>query len=312
MNKEQPAGVALATCLTRYYEHQAKALRSADQARHALIRWNEFFGPALVSEITAERQRAFVAGMRDEGLSEGYIRRTLAIGKAALNRAVREGEIASAPHVALLPEADARDRVLSLAEGAALFRAAAQPHELMYLALAFGTGARPEAILQLTSFQIDVDRRLINLNPPGRRQNKKRRPTIPICDTLLPLLRHLPAGPVVQYQGRALGSIRSAFARLKAKAGITDISPYTIRHTVATEPRMHGVSVWDVAGFLGHSSGYKTTERYAKFGPDHLSGAIRAIDTYFADLMSVLGGLSSDHPLTVLRASCVLGRVVNC
>jgi integrase len=271
--------------------------RSADQARHALIRWNEFFGPALVSEMTAERQRAFIAAMRGEGLSDGYIRRTLAIGKAALNRAVREGEIASAPHVALLPESEARDRVLSIAEAAALFRAAAQPHELIYLALAFGTGARPEAILQLTTFQIDIERRLINLNPPGRRQNKKRRPTIPICDALLPLLRRLPAGPVVNYQGRALQSIRSAFNRLKARAvaevpSVADASPYVIRHTVATELRMRGVPVWDVAGLLGHTSGYKTTEKYAKFGPDHLSRAIRAVDTYFADLWSQVGRLS--------------------
>ena len=30
-------------------------------------------------------------------------------------------------------------------------------------------------------------------------------------------------------------------------------------------------------------AGRKTTERYAKFGPDHLGGATRAIDAYFAD-----------------------------
>src|SRR3712207_6870037 len=53
------------------------------QARYALIRWNEFFGPALVSEVTAERQRAFVTAMRTDGLSGGYIRRTPAVGKAA-------------------------------------------------------------------------------------------------------------------------------------------------------------------------------------------------------------------------------------
>jgi integrase len=203
-----------------------------------------------------------------------------------------------------------RERVLSLAEAASLFRAATQPHELMYLALAFGTAARPEAILELASFQVDVERRLIRLNPPGRRQNRKRRPTIPICDSLLPLLRNLPAGPVVSYQGRALGSFRSAFARLKARAAeaapsIADASPYTIRHTVATELRSRGVPVWEVAGFLGHVSGYKTTERYAKFGPDHLSGVVRALDAYFADLWSLVGAVSSDHPLTALRASCV-------
>ena len=59
---------------------------------------------------------------------------------------------------------------------------------------------------------------------------------------------------------------------------------YTVRHTVATEMRRRGVPMWEAAGMLGHSTGYRTTERYAKYGPDHLSEAIRAIDGYFADL----------------------------
>ena len=63
--------------------------------------------------------------------------------------------------------------------------------------------------------------------------------------------------------------------------------------------RKRGVPVWEVAGFLGHSSGYKTTERYAKFGPDHLAGAVRALDAYFSYL-----GVGGPR----LRASCVLGE----
>jgi hypothetical protein len=82
-----------------------------------------------------------------------------------------------------------------------------------------------------------------------------------------------------------------------------DVTAYTIRHTVAAEMRKRGVPVWEVAGFLGHSSGYKTTERYAKFGPDHLAGAVRAIDGYFTDL-----GLAAIPPLAThpLRVSSVL------
>ena len=64
-----------------------------------------------------------------------------------------------------------------------------------------------------------------------------------------------------------------------------------MRHTVASEMRKRGVPVWEVAGFLGHSSGYKTTERYAKYGPDHLSQAVRAIDGFFADLAAVCAPL---------------------
>jgi hypothetical protein len=46
-----------------------------------------------------------------------------------------------------------------------------------------------------------------------------------------------------------------------------------------------------------HTPVYKTSERYAKFGADHLAGAVRAIDGYFADLC--VPGLWS-------CASCVL------
>jgi len=61
----------------------------------------------------------------------------------------------------------------------------------------------------------------------------------------------------------------------------------------------HSERLVEVAGFLGHSSGYKTTERYAKFGPDHLAGAVRAIDGYFADLGVAALPPPATHPLRV-------------
>jgi integrase len=299
--------VPLETCLMRYYMQHAVHLASVEPTRYGLKKWSDFFPGALVSEITTERQRQFVAWLRGQGLSDGYIRRVLANGQAAINRALREGEIASAPKIslALAPESEPRERLLTLDEAAALFNVATAPHQAMYLLLAFATAARPAAILELTSFQVDCSTRLIALNPPGRRQNKKRRPTLPMCNTLLPYLRGLPPGTVVQYNGRALSGTKSMFKHLTRRAAVAirtsaarlarthlrakrraeawaviqdgrersmamlDVTAYTIRHTVAAELRKRGVAVWEVAGFLGHSSGYKTTERYAKFGPDH-------------------------------------------
>jgi hypothetical protein len=81
-----------------------------------------------------------------------------------------------------------------------------------------------------------------------------------------------------------------------------EVTPYTIRHTVATEMRKRGVATWEVAGFLGHSSGYKTTERYAQFAPDHISQAVRAIDAYFGELRASEGakvvGTTGIEPVT--------------
>jgi len=357
-----PASVPLARLLAHHYEQHGKGLRSGDVIRYSLLRWNEYFKGAVVSEVTPERVRSFVSSMRGEGLSDGYIRRVLADGKAALNRAHREGEILAVPHVdlQLAPEAEARERVATIDEVAALFRAAETDHIRMYLLLAIGTAARPEAILQLTSWQVDCEARLIQLNPSGRRQTKKRRPTVPICDTLLPYLRAAPAGHLVRWTpvvpgggdsaaptkmapvARPLKGIRTPFNRLKARAarrarddatdqarryrrqgnrdaawqaiaagkaraaGLMELTPYTLRHTVATELRRRGVPVWEVAGLLGHSSGYRTTERYAKFGADHLSAAVRAIDAYFADLLPRLRGQALGPAPGYLRLSCVL------
>jgi integrase len=341
MERERAEAVALETCLVRYYEQHARHLASAEPTRHGLAKWSEFFPGALVSEVTPERQREFVTWLRGKRLSDGYIRRTLAVGQAALNRAQREGEVTSVPRIslALAPEAEPRERLLSIAETRALFGSAIEPHQAMYLMLAFATAARPAAILELTTFQIDFAARLIRLNPPGRAQNKKRRPTLPICDTLLPWVRDLPIGPVVQYKGRKLAGTRMMFQHLTGRiarqirqdaaiaarthlrasrraeawmairdgrqrsAAILEVTAYTIRHTVAVEMRKRGVPVWEVAGFLGHSSGYKTTERYAKFGADHLAEAVRAIDSYFADLGLAAGPQHSTRPL---RASSVL------
>ena len=355
MQGGRPQEVPLETVLLRYYHQHARHLRSADQARYALDRWSTFFACSLVSDVTPDRLRAFVAGMVKEGLSSGYIRRTLAVGQAALNRAHREGEITAVPHVdlGLAPEGDARERLAAPDEVRRLFIAARHEWELKYLVLAIGTAARPEAILQLGASQVDCDNRLIRLNPPGRAQNKKRRPTLPMAETLVPILTGLPPGPAVRYvtvkkrdgklieTARPLGSIRTTWRRLTGRArqqlrseaaesarrlrrtgrrgealslihearrrgdALLEITPYTLRHTVASEMRRRGVPVWEVAGFLGHSSGYRTTERYAKYGADHLSEAVRAIDDYFADL-GVAERLRPDHSVTRLRASCVL------
>ena len=341
LERTQPQDAPLETYLVRYLEQHAKYLPSAEPTRFGLVKWSDFFAGALVSEVTPQRQREFVASLRGKGLSDGYIRRILSVGQAALNRAYREGEITAVPRIllSLAPEAEPRERLLTIDEAKALFAAATETHQILYLMLAFATAARPAALLELTTFQVDCEARLIRLNPAGRAQNKKRRPTIPICDALLPWLRGLPAGPVVQYRGKALTRTKMIFEHLTARAArrirreaatvarthrragrraaawdvieegrqrsaaIMEVTAYTIRHTVAAEMRKRGVPVWEVAGFLGHSTGYKTTERYAKFGPDHLAGAVRAIDGYFADF-----GLAAvpQHATRPLRVSSVL------
>jgi hypothetical protein len=157
IERERPDNVFAETCFVRYYEQHARHLASGEQARYGLKLWSEYFPDALVSELTLDKQRLFVAWLRNKRLSEGYIRRVLAVGKAALNRAQREGEITNAPMIelALAPEGEPRERILTIKEIANLFDAATEPHQTSYLVMAVGTGARPEAILEATTFLVN-------------------------------------------------------------------------------------------------------------------------------------------------------------
>ena len=96
--------------------------------------------------------------------------------------------------------------------------------------IAFNTLARPEAILELRRFQVDIANRLIRFNPPGRKQTKKIRPTLPVTSTLLPWLEQ--AGDCeyfVNWQGRPLQSMKTSFRKLRKDAGLGDeVVPYTI------------------------------------------------------------------------------------
>ena len=81
-----------------------------------------------------------------------------------------------------------------------------------------------------------------------------------------------------------------ACARKGGADALREIEPYTVRRTIATEMRRHGAEVWDVAGYLGHTTGYKTTERYAKAGPGVLAKAVAAIENYWDELVDRPGG----------------------
>lgn len=260
-----------------------------------------------VAELTPERQEQFVETLRDRGLSEAYISRILSPGRAALTRAYKRGELRSAPFIMDVKRPPAQERyILSQDEARALVEAS-DGHLTTFLMLAFGTLARPGAILELTCFGVDLDRRRIDFNPPGRVQTKKRRPVVPIGEQLHRYLTGIEreAGQVVSYAGRKVESIKTGFRRARARAGLPfSVSPYCIRHTMAVWLREQGIPEWECAGILGHRlPGYRTTEIYAKYRPDYLSGAAEAIDQF---MVAARFGAVGGPPTTQLRVSSVL------
>lgn len=302
LSRAEPADVPVVAILKRYYDRHARHTASAEMAALAIAKLGKTFAADMVGGLTLDRQHEFEIELRAEGLSDGYIGRIQTVLKAAVNRAYRNQELAAAPYVRVLA-AGARRRVLTLPEAAALFNADPPEHMLTYLVLAFNTMGRPEALLELQPFQIDLERRLIDTNAPGRRQTKKHRATLPITDTLLPWLQaRMKQRYLIQWhdeQSAPLNSVKSVWRRLRADAerllwkadpdhpGLADVVPKTIQHTMATELRRRGIPKWEVDGMLGHSTG-GTTDIYAKFAPDYLGKAAAAIDDYMHELQPLV------------------------
>ena len=306
MRHERPQDVPLEQILVRYYREHASKAPSAEQARFHLRYWSEFFAGATVAELTPPRQEAFIMWLRESGKSDGYAARILDTGRAALNRAYKRQELDRVPFIMTVPDrAPAKERRrLSPQEVSALLTAAREvPHLLTFCMVALNTLARPDAILDLSPFQIDLENRRIDLNPAGRRQTKKHRPVVPITDTLLPWVSGATAERLVHWHGRPVASIKTAWRRIRDVAGLpADASPYSLRHTMATELRRRGVPEWEVSGMLGHKRA-GITETYAKFSPSYLGEAARAIDAFFADLGKISD--QTEIQIPTVRSTCV-------
>jgi len=308
MRDQKPGETPLATILVRYWEGHANKMRSSVQAKIALALWNEHWGNAVVSDLTVAGQEAFIAWLKDRGYKNAYVSRVLSVGRAALNRAWKRQEIASVPFV--MDERDRSDQeqapVLNMYQVFRLLTAAReQPHLFIFCMIGLNTLARPDAILDLAPPQVSRTDRLIELNPAGRRQTKKYRPVVPLTTTLAPYLQAVDVIRYVNWFGKPVRSIKRSFAAaVKAARLPKDVTPYSLRHTMATELRRRGVPQWEVEGYLGHKAAGRVTESYAKYSPHYLSQAVQAIDSYFAELEAKFGN-QADGSMSQPRASCV-------
>lgn len=277
-----------------YYNGHAKTIPSAEQARIACALWQDHFAGEPIAALTVPRQERFVDALRARGYSEGYVSRTLSVGRAALNRMHKRGETASAPFIIDVQTQDDRaaaapkGRPLAITEMAALFDAVKSDHMFKFLLIAATTLQRPDAVLDLTRFQIDRAHGVIDFNPPGRRQTKKRRAVVRIPAVLEAWLDHGATGAhLVAYHGRAIASVKTAWRELRAAAGLdARVNPYSLRHTMGRELRRRRVPADQISILLGHRPvDVKRTDLvYSPFDPDYLTDAATAIDGYFREL----------------------------
>lgn len=210
----------------------------------------------------------------------GTIRKHLSILRAALRWAYKRGLVHKEPHIWLPPAPPPRDRRLSREEFQRLEIAAGNSNHLfLFLWLARYTAARAGALLGLRWAECDFERRVISLGGTGRQKRRARVPMHPNLAFALVIAKEAAeTDHVIEWAGKPVKSIKNAFRRAVKEAGLgKEVTPHVLRHTAASWMAEAGIPMAEIAAVLGHSDPSITFRVYAKYSPDYLQKAVRAL-----------------------------------
>ncbi|MGA2637008.1 site-specific integrase [Methylocella sp.] len=156
------------------------------------------------------------------------------------------------------------------------------PHIKLFAILAFATGGRMSAILQLTWDRIDFERGEIQLRDPTRLKTNKGRANPPMNDMvraeLLGAKQAATTPFVIEWGGHRVLSVKKGLAAVGKRCGLPWVTAHVFRHSAACAMAEAGVPMAEIAQFLGHSDSRVTERHYARFSPKYLRTAAAALN----------------------------------
>lgn len=191
---------------------------------------------------------------------------------------------------------------------AAMFRyALAEPHRanlLRYLRMAVATWARPDAIYDAGPAQWLSAARVLDLNPPNRKQTRKYRPRVPIARQFAPFLDSGDAFLPVS-------SVRATWEKMRDELGLPkgrESGEKLIRRSIATIARKRiGEANWPQGEMmLGHVKA-RVSDIYALPDPANLGLALAATEAIIDDIEASAPGAfyrtvtANGSPLAVVK-----------
>jgi len=267
--------------------------READKLSNEIYRANwAALGPCFASKpaetLTAQIFRDYAQARFTLGRSSWTVQTELVRLRACLKWAAENHHIARRPKVWVPAPGKHRDRVLSLEEAKRLVQAAqaGDPHISLFVIIAFATGARHKAILDLDWDRVDFVSGVIQFDDQPQRDPmskawRKGRALVPMNRAVRAALEVAYEGRqsqyVIEHGGRRLKSVKSGFANAVARAGLVGITPHTIRHSVASwlEDRVGDARR---AQLLGHGNIETTRKVYTHSGAAMLEEAVSYLD----------------------------------
>lgn len=254
----------------------------ADEARkrHGWKASQPFWGRLRLDQVDVVTSKIEYPAWRNRAANT--VRNELGAINSALKWAKRSGLLPGDPPAIILPPMpESEVEHLTKAQFRKFLAGCHAPHVRLFAQLAVTTGARCTALLELPWVRVDLDRRIINLNPAGRTQkDNKRRATVPINDRLLPVLveaREFALTPfVIEQGGDRIRSIKKGIAAAAQRSGV-HCTPHMFRHSAAVWMAEARTPMEEIAQFLGHKNTMITTRVYARFHPDYLRRAAKAL-----------------------------------
>lgn len=258
-------------------DREAEGIASTARQRDAWKAMKPFWNGVEPHLIDREMAQSYA---KRRGMSAATIRYELGMLSVALRWAVQREYLRRAPQIWRPEPPERRVRHLTRAEFERWFAEVRAPHARLYVELGLATMARPTAILELTWDRVDFERGTVDLNPRGRRQTRKRRPVVPLNEDALAALRIAwdarQSEFVIERGAKQVKSIKKAFQAASERSGI-HATPYTLRHTGAVWAAEAGVTMAELARFMGHRDSAVTERHYVQFSPDHLRRVSAAV-----------------------------------
>jgi integrase len=248
------------------------------QALHGL------FGGLLPSQITQAVVQEHISERRRAGRKDGTIWTELGRLRMVFSWAAKHGLLEKAPHVPRPQKPAPKELYLTAAQTSEFLTFCTMPHIKLFAILAWTTGARSSALLELTWDRVDFQRGHIQLANAAANSGgpKKGRATVPMNDTARAALSEAKEGAlsryVIEWAGQRVGSVKKGLKAAASRYGAPWISPHVFRHSAAVAMAERGMPMTEIAQYLGHSDSRLTERVYARFSPTYLRRAASALE----------------------------------
>jgi integrase len=289
--RAKSAGSTIAE-LWELYRTEKKGKRIAETMKFEWRIMSPFFGHLRPEQVTVELCRAYTEARRamisrhKRNVQDGTIWTELGHLRTVFIWAAARKLIAYAPPIERPSKPAPKGRWLTHAEIERLQAVETAPHIALAIRLMLETAGRVTAILELTWDRVDFEGKTINLRTTETGL-RKGRAAVPMNDGLRAMLQTAKRAGltdfVVEYAGngdgkKPLKSIKTGFKKAVKDAGLTGVSPHTLRHTAAVHLAAAGRPMARISQYLGHSSVHVTEKVYARFAPDHLREEAAVLD----------------------------------